>query len=193
MENIIETDTTGEHRRQNPDYAKARYQYRKAVRNGCDPKTLKHLKYEIENTPSSDRFDPNFRRVKYVRYADDFLIGVIAPKDYAVDLKQKIKEFLKNELSLRLSDEKTKITHATDQDVSFLGYIIRKGAVKHSKFENNPFDSTIRVYMNTDGILKSYVKMVCVQVMAIPLVSLASLENLRKKSSNTATRYFADS
>ena len=154
MENIIEMDTIGNYRRQNPDYAKARYQYRKAVRNDSDPKTVKHLKCEMENIPSGDRFDPNFRRVKYVRYADDFLIGLIAPKAYAIDLKQKIKEFLKNELCLRLSEEKTKITHAADNDVTFLGYIIRKGAVKHSKFQNNPFDSTIRIYMNTEGILK---------------------------------------
>lgn len=69
-------------------------------------------------------------------------------------MKQKIKEFLKNELCLRLSDEKTKITHAADNDVTFLGYIIRKGSVKHSKFQTNPFDSTIRIYMNTDCILK---------------------------------------
>lgn len=154
MENIIEMDTTGNYRRQNPDYAKTRYQYKKAVSNGSDPKTVKHLKWEMENLPSSDRFDPNFRRVKYVRYADDFLIGLIAPKAYAIDLKQKIKEFLKNELCLRLSEEKTKITHAADNDVTFLGYIIRKGSVKHCKFQTNPFDSTIRIYMNTDGVLK---------------------------------------
>ena len=79
---------------------------------------------------------------------------MIAPKAYAVDLKQKIKEFLKNELCLRLSDEKTKITHAADDDVPFLGYIIRKGSVKHSKFQSDPFDPTLRIYMNTEGILK---------------------------------------
>lgn len=154
MESIIEMDTKGDYRRQNPDYAKARYLYRKAVKNGSDPKTVKHLKCEVENLPSSDRYDPSFRKVKYVRYADDFLIGLIAPNAYAVDLKQKIKEFLKNELCLRLSDEKTKITHAADNDVTFLGYIIRKGAVKHSKFQSNPFDPTLRIYMNMEGILK---------------------------------------
>jgi group II intron reverse transcriptase/maturase len=154
MENIINLDTAGGYRRQNPDYAKARYQYKKAVNNNIDPETIKHLKSEMESLPASDRYDPNFRRVKYVRYADDFLIGLIAPKSYALDLKQKIKEFLKNELCLRLSEEKTKITHAADNDVTFLGYIIQKGSVKHSKFQNNPFDSTIRIYMNTDSILK---------------------------------------
>ena len=154
MENIIERDTTGNYRRQNPDYAKARYQYKRAVKNGNDPKTIKLLIDEMTTLPSSDRYDPNFRRVKYVRYADDFLIGLIAPKTCAVDLKQEIKEFLKNELFLRLSDEKTKITHAAENDVTFLGYIIRKGAIKHSKFQSNPFDSTIRIYMNKDGIMR---------------------------------------
>jgi group II intron reverse transcriptase/maturase len=154
MKSVIERDTTGGYRRQNPDYAKARYLYKKAVKNGSDPKTVKHLKCEMKSLPSSDTHDPNFRRVKYVRYADDFLIGLIAPQAYAVDLKQKIKEFLKNELCLRLSDEKTKITHAADNDVSFLGYIIRKGSVKHSKFQCNPFDPALRTYMNMEGILK---------------------------------------
>lgn len=140
MENIIKMDTTGSYRRQNPDYAKARYQYKKAVSNGSDPKTIKHLKDEMKNLPSSDRHDPNFRRVKYVRYADDFQIGLIASKAYAVNMKQKIKEFLKNELCLRLNDEKIKITHAADNEVTFLGYIIHKGDIKHGKFQTKPFD-----------------------------------------------------
>ncbi len=154
MEDVTQRVTAGDYRRKNPDYDKARYQYKKAVKNGSDPKWLKQLKGEIEKMPSSDRYDPDFRRVRYVRYADDFLIGVIAPKSYAVELKQKIKAFLQDELHLRLSDEKTKITHAADKDVAFLGYIIRKGIGKHSKFYYNPFDSTIRVFMNADGILK---------------------------------------
>lgn len=154
IENIIGQDTTGKYRRQNPDYAKTRYQYKKAIRTGSEPQAVKHLMDEMEKLPTTDRYDPIFRRVKYVRYADDFLIGLIAPKAYAVDLKQKIKDFLKNDLSLRLNDEKTKITHAAEDDVAFLGYIIHKGAIKHSKFQNNPFDPAIRIYMNADGIKK---------------------------------------
>ena len=88
-----------------------------------------------------------------VRYADDFLIGLIASKSYAVELKREIKEFLQNRLCLKLSDEKTKITHASDQDVAFLGYIIRKGYGKFSKFQIRPFDSALRVLMHTEGIL----------------------------------------
>jgi group II intron reverse transcriptase/maturase len=93
MENIIEMDTSGSYRGQNPNYAKARYQYKKAVSNGNDPKTIKHLKCEMKNLPSGDTYDPKFRRVKYVRYADDFLIGLIAPKAYAVARIQYIVQF----------------------------------------------------------------------------------------------------
>jgi group II intron reverse transcriptase/maturase len=154
MECTIERDTKGNCRRQNPDYSKARYQYKKAVSNGSDPQSIKSLFNKMKTIPSGDRYDPNFRRVKYVRYADDFLIGLIAPKAYAVVLKQRIKEFLKNNLCLRLSDEKTKITHAADKNVVFLGYIIRKGYGNHNRFKCDPFDPTLRIYMNVEGILK---------------------------------------
>jgi group II intron reverse transcriptase/maturase len=153
MESIIERDTMGDHRRQNPDYAKARYQYKKAVSHSNDAPMANALLTELKRLPSTDRYDPHFRRVKYVRYADDFLIGLIAPKSYAVELKQQIKEFLQKNLCLRLSDEKTKITHAADHDVAFLGYIIRKGYGNHSKVQNRPFDSALRIHMNTEGIL----------------------------------------
>ena len=153
MESIIETDTVGNYRKQNPDYAKARYQYKKALLSGNDTQTIQSLKSKMERIPSGNTYDPNFRRIKYVRYADDFLIGLIAPKSYAVTLKQKIKEFLQNVLCLRLNDEKTKITHASDTDVYFLGYIIRRGFGKHTNVQNNPFDPTLRIFMNTEGLL----------------------------------------
>jgi group II intron reverse transcriptase/maturase len=154
MESIIKTDTTGKKRRRNPDYDKARRRLQKALNTGSDAHTIKQLKTTMANTPSGASHDPNFRRVRYVRYADDFLIGVIASKAYTIELKQKIKEFLCDELRLRLSDEKTKITHAIDGKVFFLGYFIRKGAGKHYKFHSRPFDSALRIIMNTEGILK---------------------------------------
>jgi len=153
MEHIIDRDTMGDHRKQNPEYAKARYQYKKAVSHGSDSKILKSLRNEMNKLPSTNRYDPHFRRIKYVRYADDFLIGLIAPKSYALELKREIKEFLQNKPCLRLSDEKTKITHSADHDVPFLGYVIRKGYGKHSKFQIRPFNSALRVHMNTEGIL----------------------------------------
>jgi len=68
-----------------------------------------------------DPFDPNFRRLAYTRYADDFLIGLSGPKKDAVQLLGDIKEFFDVNLKLTLSEEKTRIIH-NSKKVKFLGY-----------------------------------------------------------------------
>ena len=67
--------------------------------------------------------DYDFRRLKYVRYADDFLCAVIGTKDEAKVIKQDIKRFLEEKLSLELSEDKTLITHGK-KSAKFLGYEI---------------------------------------------------------------------
>jgi hypothetical protein len=68
--------------------------------------------------------DPDYRRLNYVRYADDFLLGFIGPKSEAEAIKQQLKTFLRDELKLELSEEKTLITHAKSEAARFLGYEI---------------------------------------------------------------------
>ena len=70
-----------------------------------------------------DPMDESYRRVVYVRYADDFLIGVIGSKQEAETLKHDVGVFLKNTLHLDLSEEKTLITHSKDK-AHFLSYEI---------------------------------------------------------------------
>jgi hypothetical protein len=81
-------------------------------------------KAQAQRLPSVDTTDPNYRRLKYVRYADDRLIGFIGPKKEAEEIKQRIKEYLHDVLKLELSEEKTLITHARTQAARFLGYDI---------------------------------------------------------------------
>lgn len=73
--------------------------------------------------PYSDPFDDSFKRIQYVRYADDFLVGVIGSKDDAKAVKAQIKEFVSENLHLELSEEKTLITHS-EKRARFLGYDI---------------------------------------------------------------------
>lgn len=73
--------------------------------------------------PSCDEMDTDYKRLKYVRYADDFLIGIIGSKQDAKEVKEDIKNFLYEKLKLDLSDEKTLITH-TEDSARFLGYEI---------------------------------------------------------------------
>ena len=74
-------------------------------------------------TPCHEPMDANYRRIQYVRYADDFLIGVIGSKSECQAIKADIKEFMTEQLGLELSDEKTLITNAKDK-AKFLGYEI---------------------------------------------------------------------
>jgi hypothetical protein len=65
--------------------------------------------------------DPNYRRLRYTRYADDFLLGYVGTRAEAKEIKNDIAFFLQ-ELGLTLSLEKTTITHATQESARFLGY-----------------------------------------------------------------------
>ena len=62
--------------------------------------------------PSKDMYDSSYRRLWYCRYADDFVMGIIGPKDEAEAIQKKVEEFLKKELNLQLSKDKTRIIHA---------------------------------------------------------------------------------
>ncbi len=66
-------------------------------------------------------FQDNNKRICYVRYADDFLIGVVGSKEDCVAIKAELREFLAEILKLELSEEKTKITHSSEF-AKFLGH-----------------------------------------------------------------------
>lgn len=79
------------------------------------------LRAQMLRLPAKSQTD---KRLKYVRYADDFIIGIKGSKEECEKIKQKIKEFLAMELKLELSEEKTLITHSANY-ARFLGYDIR--------------------------------------------------------------------
>lgn len=68
--------------------------------------------------------DPLFKRLQYVRYADDFLIGVIGSREDCLKIREDIAKFLLG-IQLTLSLEKTRITHASTTAASFLGAQVR--------------------------------------------------------------------
>jgi group II intron reverse transcriptase/maturase len=113
----------GETRRINPQYRliyKRLYRRRKAGKR----KEAKALAKWLRTLPQGDSTDPNYRRLRYMRYADDTLFGFAGPKAEAEEIKQQLKEFLQDTLKLELSEEKTLITHAKTEAARFLGYEI---------------------------------------------------------------------
>jgi hypothetical protein len=85
---------------------------------------MKILQREMKQYPSQNPDDPEYRRLRYVRYADDFLLGFAGPLAEAHQIKDRIASFLTTELKLTLSAEKTLITHAHTGRARFLGYEI---------------------------------------------------------------------
>jgi len=115
---------SGRRRRPNRAYQVVEYAIQRARRHEDRP-ALRRLNLRRRQLPSQDPNDPSFRRLRYVRYCDDWLLGFAGPKREAEEIKSKITEFLHDELKLELSQSKTLITHATSQAAHFLGYEIR--------------------------------------------------------------------
>ena len=93
---------------------------------------LKAIEQERAAFPSGDEMDGSYRRLKYIRYADDFILGVIGSKEDALRIKEDIKSFLSESLALELSEEKTLITH-TSKSAKFLGYEITVTRNNHQR------------------------------------------------------------
>lgn len=111
-------------RRRPPEYQRISDRIRTAWRRG-DREAVRALKRQRRTLPSVDPFEPGHRRLHYVRYCDDFLLGFAGPKREAEEIKEKIRAFLRDELKLELSESKTLITHAASQAARFLGYDIK--------------------------------------------------------------------
>lgn len=141
MEKQMESFDKGKLRERNKEYTKVRSEIRTLSRkvkrlddrNGHQSwdgregfiETIEELKRKQVLIPSVNPMDKNYQRMKYVRYTDDFVIGIAGSKHSAMNIKETMKDFLKFELHLVLSEEKTLITHL-ENPIPFLGYEFRK-------------------------------------------------------------------
>lgn len=121
-------------RKRNPEYRALEYQLGKlkkkaAVETDIEKqealkKEYKEMRKKLIKLPYYDGMNKGYRSIKYVRYADDFLIAVHGSKEDSLTVKARIKEYLEKELKIELSDEKTLITYS-QKGAKFLGYEIR--------------------------------------------------------------------
>ena len=94
-------------------YEQRRYRLAKKLKNEKDVKVreqmtaeIKRLREERNNYPARNEMDSSIKRLKYVRYADDFLIGITGSLEDCKTVKEDIKNYLNEALKLELSDEK---------------------------------------------------------------------------------------
>lgn len=107
--------------REKPKVNREYLKYMDKRRKGWNPTMARKV-------PAMYPFDKEYTNVKYVRYADDFLIGITGSREMAADIRDKIKAFLETRLALTLNIEKTHITH-TSKIVPFLGYLIGRRTI----------------------------------------------------------------
>lgn len=112
----------GKGRPTNREYARVEREARKARRQGNQKlaEQLGKMQRRIRSKEDAD----SYRRLFYVRYADDFLFCFIGTKQEASEIKTAIGNFLKT-IKLMMSEEKTLITHAATEKARFLGYELR--------------------------------------------------------------------
>ena len=84
-------------------------------------KELKKLRSQLLKTPCKSQTD---KEIRYVRYADDFIIGVRGSREDCEEIKRKLSCFIRDSLKMELSEEKTLITHSNTY-ARFLGYDMR--------------------------------------------------------------------
>ena len=138
MEELIKEHTIGEEDKKalNPTYRKlvARRQYLQKKLDSVTEEERKELIVQIRTLKQETLKLPltliaynGFIRVKYVRYADDWVVGINGPKELADRLRTEIGVFL-SDMGLELSMEKTHIRHAKSESAKFLGTHFRVGS-----------------------------------------------------------------
>ncbi len=120
---LIPHYTRGKRRAANPAYRRLVRTSHTRKKAG-QKKEYKELRKQLQRIPSFEPHDPEYRRLFYVRYADDTLLGFTGPRQEAEEIKQKLGHFLQETLKLEMSEEKTLITQASRHPARFLGYEI---------------------------------------------------------------------
>ena len=120
---LVPQYTRGNRRRINPTWARLGEASKKLRLAGL-PTEARRMRRQMQAVPSLNPQDPHYRRLRYARYADDWLLGFSGPRHEAEEIKRQIGTFLREHLKLELSDAKTLISHARTQAARFLGYEI---------------------------------------------------------------------
>jgi group II intron reverse transcriptase/maturase len=130
----------GKKKRKNPLYhSLVERKRRLQKKGGTHTKVYRELVKQMRSMPAVEVNDPNFIRIKYLRYADDWLVGICGPRTLAEQVKEELNSFLHDHLKLTLSEEKTRITHAREEQAQFLGtqLFIGRGGIQRVVTINN--------------------------------------------------------
>ena len=171
MAQYAQTFRQGDKRRINPAYKKpldkrrGKQEWLKRNEHKISQEQKAAVKAEIDEInqylrtiPYVDPMDDGYKRLVYVRYADDFLIGVIGSKVDAKQVKADVGQFIRQQLLLELSQEKTLITHGSDV-AQFLSFQITTSTEQNSTrtkagYIKRSYTGRIKLYVPKEKWLK---------------------------------------
>jgi group II intron reverse transcriptase/maturase len=165
---LIPEYTRGGRRARNPEYRKVEQAIVRGRREG-DRAEVRSLYRRLHSLPSQDPRDPGYRRLRYCRYADDTLLGFAGPKAEAEEIRQRLAAFLRDDLKLELSPDKTLITHARTQRARFLGYEI--SIASRDRRTRRPSVSDRRNRRSLNGTVVLHVPASVVKAKSAPYLS----------------------
>jgi len=125
MAELAKKLSQGKKKKPNPAYRKLEGRRCYCLQKGWYEEA-EELIQKMRRLPTKDQMDGDYTRVKYVRYADDFVICVDGSKEMAEKIKHDVTLFLRDSLKLELNADKTLITNLKDERVRFLGYELSK-------------------------------------------------------------------
>ncbi|WP_174315561.1 reverse transcriptase/maturase family protein [Streptomyces sp. CB01881] len=170
---LIPEYTRGKTRAKNPEYRTLENEINRLRKRQkywgekIETPAVRELRQRLRRLPVGDPRDPGFRRLRYVRYADDHLLGFIGPKAEAETIKHRLSQFLHEELKLELNQDKTLITHARTQAARFLGYEI---TVQHADTKITRDRRSRTGARNTNGKIALRVPRKVIEAKAAPFL-----------------------
>lgn len=191
MEEYAQSFNKGASRRLDKDYRRIKdrkNKLEKKLKSETDTKVRKDLIDKIkgyyrqmQQMPCVMEMDEEYRRLKYVRYADDFLIGVVGSHEECGQIKANITQFMKDKLKLELSAEKTLITQAQEK-AKFLGYEI---TVRNSKATKRDKNGVLKRMFNRKVVLllpREVVKNKLIDYKALRVIQTNGKEDWKPKA-----------
>jgi group II intron reverse transcriptase/maturase len=151
--NLLPAHNRGRRRQPYRPYMRLHRQITKLEQAGSIAEA-KLLRKQLQQLASRDPDDPGYRRLRYIRYADDWLLGFTGPKREAEQVKVEVGRFLRDELKLELSQTKTLITHGRTKAARFLGYqiVVLDSDSKHDHRGHRSINAQIGLKVPADVI-----------------------------------------
>ena len=175
--------------------ARSSYYFKMYKKNNDREYLIKGLntRKEAQSLPSTLLNDPDYRRLIYCRYADDFIIGIAGTYKETLEIKELCKEFLAS-IKLNLNDDKTFVVKAS-VGIRFLGFRIhvpvnQQKFRKKGKANENPRRASLGVRINAPLLYifkKLYNKNICT-LKGIPTPRMALYASSRDEIVNTYVR-----